>query len=116
MSQRVFPDAFLPRAEAPARKTANYRGFKGWFRPGWKAFKERIDAVSEGVIRQHLVEILSQFGATGEEDLISGVSKKLGFQRCVPKIKRRIGEVIRMLVGEGRLTETAPNQRLTLVL
>ncbi len=65
-------------------------------------YNDIIDVPSE-VIELTIIEMLKQFGATAEEDLIIGVARQLGFNRTGSRIKSRVRRCFTKLKKEGRL-------------
>ncbi|QJW92721.1 DUF4011 domain-containing protein [Frigoriglobus tundricola] len=65
---------------------------------------DSIEKVSEAELNTHVESALNEFGSMPAEDLISAVSKRLGFKRVGPKIRDRIATAINALTTSGRLS------------
>jgi very-short-patch-repair endonuclease len=63
-----------------------------------------IDAVSDGVIRDTVLQLLRLYGQTTRDELIKSVAKQLGFQRTGRKIQQRLDSIIEQMAGQGRLS------------
>ncbi|MBP3955842.1 DUF4011 domain-containing protein [Gemmata sp. G18] len=70
---------------------------------------DSIEKVSDSVLHATLIASLTEFGTMPAEDLISAVSKRLGFKRVGPKIRERVAQAINALSAEGTLTSTEDN-------
>ncbi|VTR95852.1 Uncharacterized protein OS=Paenibacillus sp. HGH0039 GN=HMPREF1207_01866 PE=4 SV=1: DUF4011: AAA_19: AAA_11: AAA_12: DUF559 [Gemmata massiliana] len=70
---------------------------------------DSIEKVSDNVLHDTLFASLTEFGTMPAEDLISAVSKRLGFKRVGPKIRERVAQAINTLSAEGKLTSTEDN-------
>jgi very-short-patch-repair endonuclease len=73
----------------------------------WKAPKaaeyEEIEAVPEKAIHDAIQAALSEYGSMPAEELVTAVSKRLGFKRTGPKIRERITGVVNALATTGTL-------------
>jgi very-short-patch-repair endonuclease len=65
---------------------------------------DSIEKVSDAEVNEAVVGSLVEFGSMPAEDLISAVSKRLGFKRAGPKIRERVAGAINALVGAGKLS------------
>ena len=61
-------------------------------------------------MNESVVASLVEFGSMPAEDLISAVSKRLGFKRVGPKIRDRVAVAINTLTSSGKLTITDDNR------
>jgi very-short-patch-repair endonuclease len=66
-----------------------------------------IDAVSDGVIRDTVLQLLRLYGQTTRDELIKSVAKQLGFQRTGRKIQQRLDSIIEQMAAQGRLSWAA---------
>lgn len=63
-----------------------------------------IDEVPEAKIREAILQILKEFGATDQNELIKSTSLRIGFRRLGSKIESRIKTVINSLRKVGIIT------------
>src|SRR5207244_883774 len=75
-----------------------------------RAEYDSIDDVPEDVLRDELVRVLGEWGATPQSELIPGMTKALGFRRTGPKIQRRIEEAIAALQEAGLVSRMADDR------
>jgi len=87
-------------APAPKRKPAKHA----------EPDVDSIEKVSEVDLNAHVESALNEFGSMPAEDLISAVSKRLGFKRVGPKIRDRIAHAINALTSTGRLSVIEDNR------
>jgi very-short-patch-repair endonuclease len=67
---------------------------------------QNIDEVSDAHIKDLLLALLGNYGATEEEDLKQAVTRQLGFQRMGRKIRTRIEGCIEGLIFEKKISRT----------
>ncbi len=65
---------------------------------------DSIDAVSDNELNTAVYDSLRAFGSMPAEELISAVSKRLGFKRTGPKIRDRVAGAINALTVGGQLS------------
>jgi very-short-patch-repair endonuclease len=66
-----------------------------------------IDDVPESTLRDEILRVVVQCGATEQGDLTQSVARALGFRRTGNKIQARIEAMIASLEGDGSLTRAA---------
>lgn len=73
---------------------------------------EDIDAVPSPVLRNTLLDSLRRFGQTPKPELITAVSRELGFGRTGPRIQERIENEFMQLKLSGDVIETSDGCRI----
>jgi very-short-patch-repair endonuclease len=111
-SARKAPQPKRIPAEAPPERAATTQGPVK--RPSKHSEPEfdSIEKVSDNELDTAIFDSLREFGSMPAEDLISAVSKRLGFKRVGPKIRDRVAGSINTLVAGGQLTITDENRVL----
>ncbi|MBN9119121.1 MAG: DUF4011 domain-containing protein [Planctomycetes bacterium] len=71
---------------------------------------DSIEKVSDAEVNDAVVGALVEFGSMPAEDLISAVSKRLGFKRAGPKIRERVAQAINTLTNTGKLSIIEDNR------
>jgi very-short-patch-repair endonuclease/DNA polymerase III delta prime subunit len=71
---------------------------------------DSIEKVSEAEVSESVVATLVEFGSMPAEDLISAVSKRLGFKRVGPKIRERVAATLNLLTSSGKLSVLDDNR------
>jgi hypothetical protein len=71
---------------------------------------DSIEKVSDAELNASVEASLVEFGSMPAEDLISAVSKRLGFKRVGPKIRDRIATTINAMTTAGKLSITDENR------
>jgi very-short-patch-repair endonuclease len=77
--------------------------------------QDSIEDVPEDQLHSQILLCLGQFGSIPADDLISAVSRGLGFKRVGPKIRDRVITAINILTAAGRVSIGADN-RIKIVL
>jgi very-short-patch-repair endonuclease len=72
---------------------------------------DSIDEVPENILREAVLQLLKDFGATEASELIQAVARRLGFKRTGKRIQARIEERLEQLIKAGRVCRTS-DQRL----
>ncbi len=70
---------------------------------------DAIEKVSDAVLNACVLGVLVEFGSMPAEDLISAVSKRLGFGRVGAKIRERIANAVNGLTNAGKLVTSDDN-------
>jgi very-short-patch-repair endonuclease len=71
---------------------------------------DSIEKVSDSELNECVFTSLAEFGSMPAEDLISAVSKRLGFKRVGAKIRDRVATTLNTLLGEEKLSMTDDNR------
>jgi very-short-patch-repair endonuclease len=71
---------------------------------------DSIEKVSDNELNSAVFDSLREFGSMPAEDLISSVSKRLGFKRVGAKIRDRVASAINALTAQGQLAITDENR------
>jgi very-short-patch-repair endonuclease len=99
------PKEPTPLAEAPAPQMIPIPAPKKAPKHAEPDF-DSIEKVADKELNLAVFDSLREFGSMPAEDLISAVSKRLGFKRVGPKIRDRVAGTINALTTDNKLTIT----------
>jgi very-short-patch-repair endonuclease len=71
---------------------------------------DSIEKVSDDELNRSVLASLTEFGSMPADDLVSAVSKRLGFKRVGPRIHERVTAAINALLGSRQLAVTDDNR------